>query len=40
MINFPNCEWLHWFCNKARFFAPQPHFQHTRNSKEPFNPYW
>lgn len=24
IINFPNCEDLPLFCNKARFFVPQP----------------
>ena len=24
IVNFPNCEGLHLFCNEARFFAPRP----------------
>ena len=24
LIKFPNCKGLYWFCNKTRFFAPEP----------------
>jgi len=35
MIKFPNCEGFFWFCNKARFFALQPHIllQFKKNIK-------